>query len=411
MKRNLMYLFLMILEAGYSQIAPAVNVGTFYVSENTNVSIIGDFNNTETATYENNGEVLFKGNFTNDGITGFNASLNGYTRFEGVLNQDIKGKIMADFKNVLFNNTNTQPAFRLYNGISIAGRADFSRGIVDNDAFGGLFVFGNLGNHINASDQSFVDGPVIKDGSTDFVFPVGDKEHYRFEAMSAPGNNSSSFIGKYFFENSNPLYPHTNKASNIVLIDNAEYWTFEKGAGDDVLLTLSWDENSTTPEPVVASPYEDIHIVRWDSQRNLWIDEGGVADSGRKTVTTAVNLTNYGVFTLGRVENSSDCVEVYNLVTPDDDGFNDTFQIKCINSFPENTVEIYNRWGVKVFETNNYNSSGNVFKGYSQGRTTVAPNKMLPAGTYFYILEYENNQTSGVKKVKKAGYLYLQTKE
>jgi hypothetical protein len=33
--------------------------------------------------------------------------------------------------------------------------------------------------------------------------------------------------------------------------------------------------------------------------------------------------------------------------------------------YPENTVEIYNRWGVLVFETTGYNNVTNAFNGIS----------------------------------------------
>jgi hypothetical protein len=46
------------------------------------------------------------------------------------------------------------------------------------------------------------------------------------------------------------------------------------------------------------------------------------------------------------------------------DGLEDTI---C---YPENTVEIYNRWGTG-FETRNYNNETNAFNGYSNGGTTV----------------------------------------
>jgi gliding motility-associated-like protein len=98
---------------------------------------------------------------------------------------------------------------------------------------------------------------------------------------------------------------------------------------------------------------------------------------------------------------------VHNAFSPNDDGKNDYFQIDGLaDCAEENTVEIYNRWGVKVFETANYGANGNVFKGYSEGRVTISKDKLLPTGTYFYVL---NIKYSGAKPqtIKKAGYVYL----
>ncbi|WP_205627563.1 T9SS type B sorting domain-containing protein, partial [Myroides marinus] len=72
-----------------------------------------------------------------------------------------------------------------------------------------------------------------------------------------------------------------------------------------------------------------------------------------------------------------------------------------------NTVEIYNRWGVKVYDTKNYDSAGNVFRGYSDGRVTINRGDKLPTGTYFYIVNYEYKDKSGSRMIKKSGYLHL----
>ncbi|MDO6496490.1 gliding motility-associated C-terminal domain-containing protein, partial [Cellulophaga sp. 3_MG-2023] len=95
-------------------------------------------------------------------------------------------------------------------------------------------------------------------------------------------------------------------------------------------------------------------------------------------------------------------ISIYNdLVGPGvDDGY---FRIINIEQFPNNTVQIYNRWGVIVFETKSYDRGTNVFKGISNGRVVVKKNETLPAGVYYYIINYNNN---GLNK-SKAGYLYL----
>jgi len=54
------------------------------------------------------------------------------------------------------------------------------------------------------------------------------------------------------------------------------------------------------------------------------------------------------------VEVDVDCeIVVPNVFSPNNDGMNDRFEIEGIRS-KTNTVRIYNRWGQKVFEANNY---------------------------------------------------------
>jgi gliding motility-associated-like protein len=102
-------------------------------------------------------------------------------------------------------------------------------------------------------------------------------------------------------------------------------------------------------------------------------------------------------------------VEVFNAVSPDGDGLNDYFRIEGLECYPNNTVEIYNRWGVKVYETSSYDNFANAFKGFSDGRTTLSRSEKLPTGTYWYILKYEYDLYGTEKENKqKIGYLYIQ---
>ena len=97
-------------------------------------------------------------------------------------------------------------------------------------------------------------------------------------------------------------------------------------------------------------------------------------------------------------------IEVFNVITPNGDGIHDVLRIENIENYPNNTVKIYNRWGVLVFQTRAYNSSGNVFDGTSEGRVTVDQDSRLPVGTYFYIIDYED---LGGTMQQLSGYIYI----
>ena len=97
-------------------------------------------------------------------------------------------------------------------------------------------------------------------------------------------------------------------------------------------------------------------------------------------------------------------VNVFNVITPNGDGAHDVLKIGGLENFPNNTLKIYNRWGVLVYTTRAYDTEGNVFDGTSTGRVTVKADNKLPVGTYFYILDYE--QTTGTMK-SLSGYIYI----
>jgi gliding motility-associated-like protein len=74
--------------------------------------------------------------------------------------------------------------------------------------------------------------------------------------------------------------------------------------------------------------------------------------------------------------------EVPNAFSPNGDGINDTWRIKYLESYPGATVEVFNRYGQKVFNSTGYDVDwdGNV------------NGKPLPVGTYYYIINPKNNR-------------------
>ena len=82
-------------------------------------------------------------------------------------------------------------------------------------------------------------------------------------------------------------------------------------------------------------------------------------------------------------------VIVFNGLSPDGDGLNDFMEIKYIDvveGASKNKVSIYNRWGDLVFETDDYDNVSRVFTGVSNN------GKELPAGTYFYKIDFSQGQ-------------------
>ncbi|MFV8366879.1 gliding motility-associated C-terminal domain-containing protein, partial [Flavobacterium sp. XS1P27] len=97
-------------------------------------------------------------------------------------------------------------------------------------------------------------------------------------------------------------------------------------------------------------------------------------------------------------------IEVFNAVAPNGSGDNKVFRIRGLECYSDNTVEIYNRWGVLVFERAGYNNDDRAFRGISEGRVTINQSEELPEGTYYYILRYKD---SAATSFEKAGYLYI----
>jgi len=98
------------------------------------------------------------------------------------------------------------------------------------------------------------------------------------------------------------------------------------------------------------------------------------------------------------VDPSSDFpVRVHPAVSRNADGINEFLMIEGIRDYPENRVNIFNRNGTVVYEASGYDNDRVAFRGVGTGQL------LLPAGTYFYIVELKDGSTWKYRK----GYFVL----
>ena len=98
----------------------------------------------------------------------------------------------------------------------------------------------------------------------------------------------------------------------------------------------------------------------------------------------------------------TDDVVISKAVTPNGDGINDFFSVTGIE--PCGFVielQIFNRWGAKIYEDNNYQNDWNG----AASKASVGNASTVPTGTYYYIINLRN---SGLKPF--AGPIYVGTK-
>jgi gliding motility-associated-like protein len=188
---------------------------------------------------------------------------------------------------------------------------------------------------------------------------------------------------------------------------NDETFTFFLNEGGTVPLFQN-DTLNGTPITVSQSIFtlDPIVIIP-----GAYIDTGGnlIVPVGTPVGTYVIT---YSVFDIGTGQTDSATatiiivlkdLDIHNAFTPDGDGINEVFQIDGIENYSNNTVCIFNRWGVMVYDAKGYNNDDVSFRGESNGRATISKGEQLPDGTYFYVIKYSKDNTFG----DKAGYLYI----
>ncbi|MCK9499765.1 MAG: gliding motility-associated C-terminal domain-containing protein, partial [Bacteroidales bacterium] len=76
------------------------------------------------------------------------------------------------------------------------------------------------------------------------------------------------------------------------------------------------------------------------------------------------------------------------VLTPNNDGYNDTWRIQGIQAFEKIEIYIFNRWGDEVFT---YTGSGFDYHDPAKQWDGTYKGKLLPFGTYVYVLILEND--------------------
>ncbi|MEZ4919982.1 MAG: HYR domain-containing protein [Saprospiraceae bacterium] len=153
--------------------------------------------------------------------------------------------------------------------------------------------------------------------------------------------------------------------------------------GIDVLVndTYDWDDFVVTLETPIPG-LTDLGEGQFEYRAQL--NNGYVNFIYKLCSATCPNLCDRAEVVINVRETI--CSYIPNIITPNDDGYNDYLEIPCLETelYPNNSIVIYNQWGGKVYEASPYsNDPGQAWRGTLMGE----PGKDLPDATYFYIFK------------------------
>ncbi|MCG9792808.1 HYR-like domain-containing protein [Flavobacterium algicola] len=272
-------------------------------------------------------------------------------------------------------------------------------------------------NTDGTDNPDYLDDDSDNDGITDTI-EAFDKNHDGIPDLFASGNDADhdglddSFEGSNKtdgFVVNNELKNGSKDTNNTDQTDQPDYRdTDDDNDGVFTIFEIDSNKDGSGPDDTDRDGIPDYLDIDDDGD-GLSTRKEGADPNGDGNPSDAIDANANGIPDYLEVGNHNlnipdDEIEVYNGITPNGDGENDVLVLGRIFEFPENTVEIYNRWGVLVYETSGYGTRDNYFRGYSEGRVTISQKEKLPGGTYFYVIKYK----SGSNLKQKAGYLFLQ---
>ena len=352
----------------------------------------------QTALYNNGNLRIHEG-----GTLGFHTNLInaspldnnlGLAGFYGPQNLTVSGSVTPQFYDaeVLVDND-----LSLDLGMDISNNLNFVLGNIRTPlSQPNIYLnFLDTGFYAGESNLTKVIGYAAITNQQNFIFPVGDAAFYRPLVLESQNTN---FFAKcaYFFENTNNpnslpgTYNTFEVALDIEYVTDLEFWRLEGTVPSTV--RLSWNERSDLSR--FTDDFTKIVPVGWSKLSQRWINLSGdapVGDLSQGFVTSASFVPDdYEIITLGvsKIPYEPLSKEVLSLenyfVSVNGDGINDTFFIPELADFDQNFVQIYDRYGIKVFEMEDYTDE---FVGFSNMNNVPFKEGIgLPVGVYFYTI-------------------------
>ncbi len=168
------------------------------------------------------------------------------------------------------------------------------------------------------------------------------------------------------------------------------------GAQLEVTVTVNPLPDVTAGDDVSTIPGESVTLIASGANTYEW-DNEDLIDGSSFGNEVEVNISEETTFTVigtdingcsssdevvvSIVNDPSRVITVINALTPNGDDANDVLEFAGLELFPDNRIAIFNRWGNIVFEKRGYQNDDVRWDGMRNGEE-------LPAGTYYYILEF-----------------------
>lgn len=206
------------------------------------------------------------------------------------------------------------------------------------------------------------------------------------------GTESEKAIGEVR-ANIQPGKPHNAKAIPSMIYKGGVSKLSAKGCDNS---TLRWYKDKELTEELT-----DLTVKPEETTTYYVVCENEIGCTSEYTAVT-VSVNNYDDAECARIYKN---IRINQFLSPNGDGKNDVWILSDVLDYCEKcnkkaVIKLFNRWGAKVYEKNNQQLPEEAFDGYSSNSLDFDNEKLLPNGTYFYIIEIDEENYLD-------GYIYL----
>lgn len=175
----------------------------------------------------------------------------------------------------------------------------------------------------------------------------------------------------------------TADTQNVTVLDqlpSGYIYVSDDGGGDYNATTGVWTIGDLDDQEVAS-----LNITAIIGLENNYINTASITNSDGYDPDTTNNTASVTI----------DPVAIFipQGFSPNDDNINDTFELPGLGAlYPNFKLEIYNRWGNKVYDYDNNGRTQPVWwDGYANGNLTFNGSKKVPTGTYYYVIYFNQD--------------------
>jgi hypothetical protein len=237
------------------------------------VTIHGNLTIAATQTLQVINEAVVKGNVLNAGT--INAAGEATLELSGVAPQTIDSDNMTSDLTFKVNN----PAGITITGgnIEIPHNLNLAAGIVNTTA-ANMLVMKDDKTIAGGSNTAHVDGPMMKKGNDDFMFPIGDAGTYAPCGVGVGGSMSDEYVAEYVASGSSDLSNFATQPAGeqLVEVSAVEHWNISApvfSAGRAITLTYRAASQVNVPADTRIAHYTG---GQWKSEGNTAMTAGSI---------------------------------------------------------------------------------------------------------------------------------------
>lgn len=268
------------------------NGATLLVNTNCIVQVNGNLTNAAGSSLTNDGNVIVTGTATNNQT--MTVPNNGTLKFEGSAAQSLNGSAAFFAKDVVVNNA---AGVTLNAPLKVAGSLTFTAGLINASTTSNAITFTSSGSHSGASDASHVNGFVVKEGTGNFTYPVGDASKYQKTDVNLSSNSAGMQVKYNAADAGSGSFTTTGTETTALSQYNSdEYWDISPIGSATGTVTLFWDAYKNSGSINVS----DVKVAH--KTGGNWLNEGttGIGTSTAGSVTSNA-LSTWSPFSLGSV--------------------------------------------------------------------------------------------------------------